>query len=128
MGEDTYLAPEDGWVCFHCGERFMNEHNARLHFGPMPDAEPGCVMKLLSEDKRLLIKIRKLQSIIDDLREQNEQLDYEGGLASSIKHELSEQFNGAKTVREAWFQYESMEGRALAAEERLEALLHDVVK
>jgi hypothetical protein len=31
---ETYPAPPDGWVCFHCGERFRSQYGARLHFGP----------------------------------------------------------------------------------------------
>ena len=28
--------PIDGWVCFHCGERFRTEGAARDHFGETP--------------------------------------------------------------------------------------------
>lgn len=28
-----YEIPEQGWVCFHCGARFMTPHSAAEHFG-----------------------------------------------------------------------------------------------
>ena len=41
-----YNAPKDGWVCFHCGERFTSAENARLHFGFWPGEKivPLCVL------------------------------------------------------------------------------------
>lgn len=39
----TYPAPEGGWVCFHCGLRFMHQWFARRHFGPTPDTMPRCI-------------------------------------------------------------------------------------
>ena len=34
--DDTYPMPKDGWVCFHCGERFKKYGTARDHFGEAP--------------------------------------------------------------------------------------------
>jgi len=39
---ETYTAPKNGWVCFHCGERFLTVGGARLHFGETPVATPKC--------------------------------------------------------------------------------------
>lgn len=39
----TYIAPRTGWVCFHCGERFLTEDGARLHFGETPANKPLCI-------------------------------------------------------------------------------------
>ena len=33
----TYRKPKDGWVCFHCGVRFLTEAAARAHFGKTPN-------------------------------------------------------------------------------------------
>lgn len=41
-GPETYLAPAQGWTCFHCGETFLTAGGARLHFGPTPDRRPTC--------------------------------------------------------------------------------------
>lgn len=38
----TYRRPPDGWVCFHCGQRFMTPGEAALHFGETPDISPKC--------------------------------------------------------------------------------------
>jgi len=35
-GQDTYQAPADGWVCFHCGVRFRKYGEALEHFGKEP--------------------------------------------------------------------------------------------
>ena len=42
--DGTYKVPEDGWVCFHCGERFAPHHwrQARVHFGYRPTATALC--------------------------------------------------------------------------------------
>lgn len=39
---DTYPTPEHGWTCFHCGETFMHQNAARLHFGASVYDEPKC--------------------------------------------------------------------------------------
>ena len=41
---ETYDMPADGWVCFHCGERFTTPNKARDHFGERPRARAVCVM------------------------------------------------------------------------------------
>ncbi len=40
---DTYPMPADGWVCFHCGERFRTEGTARYHFGEKPGDASACI-------------------------------------------------------------------------------------
>ncbi len=39
-----YVAPRQGWTCFHCGETFMSEDIAQIHFGVTPDQRPMCVI------------------------------------------------------------------------------------
>ena len=42
-----YAAPPDGWVCFHCGERFTTPNDARDHFGFEPwECSPACQISL----------------------------------------------------------------------------------
>lgn len=41
--EETYPMPADGWLCFHCGQRFTTIRGARLHFGPTPDRVARCL-------------------------------------------------------------------------------------
>lgn len=44
-GDETYNYPENGpgWVCFHCGERFITPKGAELHFGKTPSSKPVCI-------------------------------------------------------------------------------------
>ena len=59
----TYTKPKDGWVCFHCGERFKNEGSAKLHFGTFPKAQrAGCLIKIQAgNEKGLLMELRKVE-------------------------------------------------------------------
>ena len=49
---DTYPAPVDGWVCFHCGKRFLDEKSGCKHFGETPIGMPQC-FEILAERDRL---------------------------------------------------------------------------
>lgn len=44
--DGTYLKPLHGWTCFFCGETFIHEHQARLHFGNSPKSKSGCAIKV----------------------------------------------------------------------------------
>lgn len=61
----TYPAPADGWVCFHCGERFLSPGDALDHFGHRPVAVPACDLK--PED------LRRFRGLED---ERNRMLDF----------------------------------------------------
>ena len=37
------FTPLGGWVCYHCGDRFMGWQAARRHFGATPDDVPACI-------------------------------------------------------------------------------------
>lgn len=76
--------PEDGWVCFHCGENFKKVGDARDHFGSDPDSEPGCLLKIkLGNERGMLMTIRQLEdglnSIKDCLNEENWNTDAKPG-------------------------------------------------
>ena len=65
MSADTYQAPPDGWVCFHCGERLRTVGAARDHFGAAPGATPGCLLKVQAGGERgWLMLVRKLEARI----------------------------------------------------------------
>lgn len=55
-GGASYVTPEHGWTCFHCGETFTHHIPARRHFGANPSGKPAC--QLNSEDRGLLIALR----------------------------------------------------------------------
>ena len=60
----TYPQPKDGWVCFHCGERFLKYGAARDHFGPTPESRPACLI-----DPGELMDLRKVEQRNDDLEQ-----------------------------------------------------------
>ena len=59
MSSPTYVMPSDGWVCFHCGERFRKPGEAEMHFGPTPASLPACTMSIT--ERGLLIDLRKAE-------------------------------------------------------------------
>lgn len=59
-GTGTYPAPADGWVCFHCGERFTTVNSARDHFGFRPTVATACTISA-SELKAELRELRVRQ-------------------------------------------------------------------
>lgn len=68
----------NGWVCFHCGERFINPTLARDHFGDNPDSIPGCILKVrtgLADEQGMLAVIRNIERglnvILDYLNEEH---------------------------------------------------------
>jgi hypothetical protein len=60
----TYIKPKDGWICFHCGERFTTEGAARDHFGTTPASTPGCIIKS-GDEMGLLMALRNLEDLRD---------------------------------------------------------------
>lgn len=59
----TYPMPEHGWTCFHCGETFTTPGAAREHFGPTPESEPGCCIKVrLGGERGLLGALRNAEA------------------------------------------------------------------
>lgn len=61
MTEDTYSAPPDGWVCFHCGERFTTFGAASDHFGERPDDGVACRIRD-GEELGLVMALRRSQA------------------------------------------------------------------
>lgn len=76
--------PEHGWTCFHCWEHFPptfeGQRNALHHFGPTPDATPGCIEKLTAPERQLLSRIRAYQD--DDRRRCEEDTELHRALAA----------------------------------------------
>ena len=67
--EPTYEAPSDGWVCFHCGERFQLYLPARMHFGPTPDSIPACCIGRddLIALRRAENQVEYLENLLDSI-------------------------------------------------------------
>lgn len=120
--QDPEDAPNVGpWTCFHCGETFTTVGSARDHFGDTIEAHPGCQIRVQYGNERgLQIALRKAEAEIRRLRAANEQLDHEAGHAKAMECEIGRLFKqGARSVQDAFNLFDSMEGRALAAEELL---------
>lgn len=71
INPDSYVPPEEGWVCFHCGEHFPTEETAREHFGATPESIAGCVLTkrengILGELRALEAKYEALRKKVDD--------------------------------------------------------------
>ena len=66
MAQETYRMPPDGWVCFHCGERFKTVGGARVHFGRRPSSTAGCLIKV-GEARGLLMEVRRLEAELREL-------------------------------------------------------------
>lgn len=89
MATDTYMPPEHGWTCFHCGETFMHQNPAREHFGAHPhDAEPGCMLRMQDGEGSLLRKIRWLEREVSRL---SFIIDTGGSDAEKAMHSMSEE-------------------------------------
>lgn len=72
MPEATYRMPAGGWVCFHCGERFMTPGSARDHFGPTPSSAAACTMDL--SERALLILLRGKEEELETCRKARSRL------------------------------------------------------
>jgi hypothetical protein len=125
---ETYKMPKDGWVCFHCGERFTTSGSAEDHFGATPGSLAGCQIKA-GEERGLLMELRKaekradeqMQRALDDEREIETLECRISALTTDFKS--FKPFKDCNSANEAFFVYDSVEGRALAHEENFEALL-----
>lgn len=113
-----------GWVCFHCGEAFATVGSARDHFGGDPSREPGCMIRVqLGDERGLEMALRKAEDEVTRLRsdidnETSSSQAFYARLESEIK--AFRPFRQCRSLQDVFNVYDSMEGRALAAEERLE--------
>ncbi len=115
------------WRCFHCGEVFAVEQEARDHFA-IDGIPPMCVDPLTKDEKARMAVVRKLESELAKWRFENEQLDHLAGGLKAMESELSRYFGTCggfpvKTAHQAFLVYEAMIGRAEAAEAALAEVL-----
>ena len=64
--DDTHPMPPDGWVCFHCGERFITPGSAEDQFGARPTDTAACRIKV-GHERGLVMELRRLQALVRDL-------------------------------------------------------------
>jgi len=110
------------WKCFHCEFETSEFSEAAAHFGDRDEELPICqTWKAMNAKGR----IGEYQSVIGELnaeRERNGQLitANEGMEFRLLEYEnlVGSRFKGCRSLNDAFNLYDSMEGRALAAEER----------
>jgi hypothetical protein len=129
---DTYTAPAHGWTCFHCGETFHVEAQARGHFGSDVSGEPMCVMRANAfarvprTEWPLMYRLRELEAEVEKLRrDSGEDVSSDRAYRARVESDIrgmAVAFKDCRTLRDVFNAYDSMEGRALAAEERLPVL------
>ena len=112
----TYPAPRHGWTCFHCGETFRTPETATEHFGQTPDSTPECIDRATSSYQDLVRRTREAEHIMRQAITARdaaiEAKETATGTLASIPH----LFPGARSPRDAWNQFDSMQGRTIAAE------------
>lgn len=117
---ETYTPPRHGWTCFHCGETFLTVKSAREHFGLDPTFfEPACVERLTNSDSDLIKRTRKAEREASEARARVLILGEDLNASDHWKAVYLPKMGGAKHLSEAFMNYDAMEGRALAAEEKL---------
>ncbi len=116
------------WRCFHCGFETDDRLQAAGHFGDCDDAEPICTLwGSLSEDERVgLLQTSSGQYLEaqNEISAQNVKIE---GLEYRLDGQLSEihsfkPFRTCDTIHQVFNVYDSVEGRALAAEEQRDEL------
>jgi hypothetical protein len=121
---ETYMMPEGGWTCFHCGDSFTTIGAAQDHFGETPGATSACRIKSGNE-LGLVMELRKAEVSRDEWMEQALQSRGEIERLECNVESLTtamrsyKPFQECRSINDAFFVYDSMEGRALAAEEQL---------
>lgn len=124
--EAQLVAEKQTWRCFHCGFETSDKTEASGHFGEFGEEYPLCIHWSDLDADGKASEFQSINAELEGEREENlklrqqvEQLEY---LTGSQEAAISSRFKGCRTINEAFFKYDSMEGRALAAEERIAAL------
>jgi len=119
------------WRCFHCDFVTNDPVEAHAHFGERDDAEefkPICKWwDRLSVDERIKTLQDTLKELEVERREVDRQRVHIDGLeyqVESIPEQIKsyKPFRGCSSIYAVFCVYDSMEGRALAAEQRLAEL------
>lgn len=120
------------WRCFHCDFVTSDPAEALAHFGERDDAEefkPICKWwDGLAEDERKAT----LQDTLKQLREREDELMRAQTKIEGLEYQVDsfescirsyKPFKNCRTIHDVFCEFDSMEGRALAAEERLKESL-----
>ena len=119
---ESYPIPPQGWVCFYCGDVFTTIGAASDHFGGDPGATAACKIKF-GEELGLVMELRKAEEEAREWRsralEAEQQVESLECTVATLVADIQsyKPFRNCRTIRDIFFVYDSMEGRALAAEE-----------
>jgi hypothetical protein len=123
LAESILPRPEHGYTCFHCHETFTDEIEAAGHFGVDENAKPGCILAMpRGEERGLLLALRATeQQAIALMNQVHEQTAPSRRLQALVTASIRSftPFRECDTLQDVFNVYDSMEGRALAAEKTL---------
>jgi hypothetical protein len=114
--EGAYHAPLLGWTCFHCGETFHREKTAREHFGEYTGFDPACIERLKFSDAELMRRVRVAESLAERDRAAMSHAVEERDAEYARIPAFLRRFEGTQTLNDVFHLYDSMQGRAIAAE------------
>lgn len=117
----TYTPPH-GWTCFHCGMTFHKPEDAREHFGADASWEPACLDRLKHTDQEILDRARRAEEAEQHAEKLRAEAEAEAEQVHLHLASLGTYFPGCRYIHEAFHLYDTMEGRALAAEATLAVL------
>ncbi len=115
------------WRCFHCDFITSDRAEAQAHFGERDDAEefkPICKWWANMDDQDRKEQFQDMVILQDISAEENQKLreeieDLEGMVGTQESQIKSyKPFRECRSIHDIFCLYDSMEGRALAAEER----------
>jgi len=115
------------WRCFHCDFITSDRTEAQAHFGERDDAEefkPICKWWANMDDQERKELFQDMVILQDISAEENQKLreeieDLEGMVGTQESQIRSyKPFKDCRSIHDIFCLYDSMEGRALAAEER----------
>lgn len=106
------------WTCFHCNESFTNRSEAAEHFGLDFEETPACVAILTEGEKAIVANRQHWRERATKAEDKIENLEYQLFLEKSNYRP----FGKAQNLVEALANWETIEGRMLAAEDTLSAI------
>lgn len=122
---ETYQKPEDGWTCFHCGDRFTTPGAARDHFGASIAATPACQIKAGAE-RGLVRALRKAEEELAKYREEDQPIVREMWLLQSRHSDAlrdAEELGYSRGLKD----YATLEEDYKICKHSLENLKHDLI-
>lgn len=109
------------WRCFHCGEVFVDEQLARVHFGATEDADAAC--KIAERTGGILEALRRAEGEVMEWRGRALQAEANEQPVELFRAELARYFKGATTAWGAFCLLDSEVGRRMVAEEQRQGLV-----